>query len=120
MYRVDFIKNNGYRCFCCTNTWQGHLEVEDKQEAYLYAAIHKRDKEGDWEFENVVVSDENGEEIGRGAIEWVGLANNNNRHLKYKMYRWYGCIEGIPFEQLYGNNEGETWAQMVERARLAP
>lgn len=96
MIRVVQTASNGYRC-CCYSDWVYEYEADDR-EAVLKSLAYKK---GSADSERIAVDVyEDGKLIAFARLEWY---SSTTRGDQYKNYRWFGEIEGVPFDERFGN-----------------
>jgi len=99
-YCITKTYNNGYLCQCCRRTYTvGPDWVQDRAKALEECPTQITDRKN-WTLEGVTVTDgSTGETIAEGEYDQRGRG-------KYE--RWFGHIDGKPFDHRIGP-EGEPW-----------
>jgi len=97
---------------------QGEDEmVQSKEEAIAAVPnVHEKKKENEYDDTELlsieVIDGTDGAGIAAGYFNWPQGYGRSNQ---YTYSRWYGHIEGIPFEHISGrvSVEGKTWDELI-------
>lgn len=116
-YHIKKEWNNGYRCGCCSRSWEDDKWLENREEAIAEVGTSAMIKGGDLELLSVEVIDgATGTVIAEGKLDWMKWG----RGYYYRYSRWSGTItnpdETCERFEIIEPKTDKTWKELCDEA----